>query len=150
MIEESDSCTAKIEKARNSVDNLTQHRGSKRSGRLTMSIITKERQAGPVALIELSGRLCLGPELDELDEKLQSMMGTGQLSFLIDCSRVTAIDSQGIKSLVRGVISAGKRGGKFKLLKISRRVRDVLELTRLLAVIEAYDDEEAALKSFSG
>jgi len=141
--------TVKIERVRNSVDDLTQRRGSKRSGRLTMSIITKERQAGPITVIELSGRLSLGPELDALDEKLQSMMGAGRLSFLIDCSRVTAIDSQGIKTLVRGVISAGKRGGKFKLLKISRRVRDVLDLTRLLAVIEAFDDEEAALRSFS-
>jgi anti-sigma B factor antagonist len=114
-----------------------------------MSIITKERQAGQVTVIELSGRLSLSPELDALDERLQALMGAGQLDFLIDCSRVTAIDSQGIKTLVRGVISSGKRGGKFKLLKISRRVREVLNLTRLLAVVEVFDDEEAALRSFS-
>ena len=114
-----------------------------------MPIIFKERQAGPVTILELSGRLFMGEASDELDLKLQGLMSEGRVNLLLDCSRVTGIDSQGIKSLVRGVISAQKRGGKLKLLKLSHRVKEVLQITRLLTVIEFFDDEGVALQSFS-
>lgn len=114
-----------------------------------MPIIFKERQAGSVTILELSGRLFMGEASDELDLKLQGLMSEGRVNLLLDCSRVTGIDSQGIKSLVRGVISAQKRGGKLKLLKLSHRVKEVLQITRLLTVIEFFDDEGVALQSFS-
>ena len=114
-----------------------------------MPIIFKERQTGSVTILELSGRLFMGEASDELDLKLQGLMSEGRVNLLLDCSRVTGIDSQGIKSLVRGVISAQKRGGKLKLLKLSHRVKEVLQITRLLTVIEFFDDEGVALQSFS-
>ena len=114
-----------------------------------MPIINNERQAGSVTILELSGRLFIGEASEELDQKLQDFFSAGRANFLLDCSHVSGIDSQGIKSLVRGVISAQKRGGKLKLLNLSRRVKEVLRITRLLTVIESYDDESAALQSFS-
>ena len=113
-----------------------------------MSIIANERQAGGEIILELSGRLYLGESSDELDQKLQGLFNQGKVNLILNCSGVSAIDSQGIKVLVRSVISAHTRGGKVALLKISHRVRDVLTITRLLSVIESFDDEQAALASF--
>lgn len=114
-----------------------------------MPIINHERQAGSVTILELSGRLFIGEASDQLDQKLQDLMSAGRANLLLDCSHVGGIDSQGIKSLVRGVISAQKRGGQLKLLKLSHRVKEVLQITRLLTVIESFDDEVAALQSFT-
>ena len=114
-----------------------------------MPLTIKERQAGTVTILELSGRLYVGEASDTLDDKLQALLNAGRVALLLDCSQVTGIDSQGIKSLVRGVISAQKRSGSLKLLKLTGRVWEVLNLTRLLTVIESFEDEEAALRSFS-
>ncbi|MGD0694226.1 MAG: STAS domain-containing protein [Terriglobia bacterium] len=114
-----------------------------------MEAIVKERQAGSVTILELSGRLHIGAVVEELDQKLQRLVAEGRTALLLDCSQVAGIDSQGIKTLVRGVISAQRRGGKLKLLKLTPRVREVLSITRLLTVIESFDDEQAALSSFS-
>jgi anti-anti-sigma factor len=116
--------------------------------RSVMGIVAKERQAGGEVVLELSGRLYLGESSEELDAKLQSLFAAGKVNLILDCSGVTAIDSQGIKVLVRAVISAHTRGGKVALLKISHRVREVLTITHLLSVIESFDDEPAALASF--
>ena len=113
-----------------------------------MGIIAKERQAGGVLILELAGRLFLGESSDELDEKVQSLFTEGKVNLVLDLSGVTSIDSQGIKVLVRAVISAHTRGGKVALLKISNRVKEVLTITHLITVIESYDDEQAALASF--
>ncbi|HEV2352358.1 MAG TPA: STAS domain-containing protein [Terriglobia bacterium] len=113
-----------------------------------MGIVAKERQAGGEIILELSGRLYLGESSEDLDHKLQSLFAEGKVNLILDCSGVSGIDSQGIKVLVRGVISAHTRGGKVVLLKISHRVRDVLTITHLLSVIESFDDEQSALASF--
>lgn len=113
-----------------------------------MGIVAGERQAGAEIILALSGRLYLGEACEDLDEKLQSLFISRKVNLILDCSGVTGIDSQGIKVLVRGVISAHTRGGKLALLRISNRVRDVLTITRLLSVIESFDDEQSALASF--
>lgn len=111
--------------------------------------ITERRRVGSLIVLELNGRLVMGEGSELLDQELQSRIAAGERALLLDCSGVPAIDSQGIKSLVRAAISLQSREGKLKLLHLSRRVRDVLELTRLHTVIETFDDEEAAVKSFS-
>ena len=113
-----------------------------------MSMTIKERQVGPVTVVELSGQLALGEGSKALNERLASLIAEGHVNLLLDCNHVDALDSQGISALVRGFISTGKRGGKLRLLKMSTRVRNVLQVTRLLTVIEAFDDESAALASF--
>ena len=113
-----------------------------------MSSSVKTRQAGKVTILEPSGRLVVGEAANELDQTLQNCIAAGHLALLLDCSRASYIDSQGIQVLVRAVISIGRRGGKLKLLKLSGRVWEVLNLTRLLTVIESFEDEGAALRSF--
>lgn len=107
-----------------------------------------ERPVGEVTILQLRGRLALGEGSQPLYERLESLIEQGRVKLLLECSEVTALDSQGISALVRGVISTRKRGGQLKLLKPSPRVRDVLNITRLLTIMESFDDEAKALASF--
>lgn len=113
-----------------------------------MPFALKERRSGPVVVLTLEGRLTMGEATEKLDGALKKLIADGERSLLLDCAGVPIIDSQGIKALVSGVISLEKRGGKLKLLNISPRVREVLDVTRLLTVIETFDDEAAAVRSF--
>lgn len=109
----------------------------------------QERQAGSVTVLELSGWVTMGAGSQELEEKLRSLISSGHLALLVDCSQVHKIDSQGINALVQGFISVEKRGGKLKLLNLPHKMREVLRLTRVLQFIESFDDEEVALRSFA-
>lgn len=114
-----------------------------------MSLELKERQVGRVTLLELVGRLTMGEAGEALEAKVESLIAAGRLALLLDCSKVIAIDSQGIKAIIRAVTSVEQRGGKLKLLSLSPRVREVLKITRLLTVLETFDTEAAAIASFS-
>jgi anti-sigma B factor antagonist len=113
-----------------------------------MSLEIKERQAGSITVLEVSGRLTLGEDSKVLTEKLQNLIAAGCSAFLLECSKVSAIDSQGLSALVRSVVSVRKRGGKIKLMNTSPRLHYVLEITSLLKVIESFDNEDAAVRSF--
>jgi len=114
-----------------------------------MTFSINERRRGSLVILELNGRLVMGEGSEELDKEIQQRIQGGIHALVLDCAHVPAVDSQGIKSLVRGAISLQKRDGKMVLLHLTPRVRDVLELTRLLTVIEAFDDEDAAARSVS-
>jgi anti-sigma B factor antagonist len=113
-----------------------------------MAIVIVERQVGPVTVLELKGRLTVLEGSEALDEKFQQLIDASRIKLLIDLSQVTGIDSRGISSVVRGYISATKRGGKLTILNPSAKVRNVLEITRLLSVLESFTDEAAALAAF--
>ncbi|MFQ5817580.1 MAG: STAS domain-containing protein [Terriglobia bacterium] len=113
-----------------------------------MPVEVKERQVDSVSVLELSGRLTMGAGSEARDERLQSLIAGGHRALLLDCRQGSAIDTQGIKALVRSVTAVEKQGGKLKLLNVSPRMRKVLDLTRLLTVIESFDDEAAARASF--
>ncbi len=115
-----------------------------------MSWEIRERVAGKVTVVELTGRITLGPSADGVDERLQELIQSGVRALLLDLSRVEALDSRGIKALVRAFISMQKRDGQLKLMKPSPRIRHVLEITRLLQVFEVFEDEESARNSFGG
>lgn len=110
--------------------------------------VKEERREGPVLVVVLDGRLIYGDGDQKLMDFIQGLINRGERALLLDCAGVPSIDSQGIKALVRSVVSMHKREGALKLVHLSPHVRMVLEVTRLLTVIEAFDDEEAALRSF--
>lgn len=113
-----------------------------------MAFALKQRRAGPVVVLELQGRLTMGEATDKLDGALKKLVADGERSLLLNCAGVPVVDSQGIKSLVWALTSLQKRGGKLKLLNVTPRVREVLDMTRLLTVMETFDDETAAMGSF--
>lgn len=112
-----------------------------------MAAIVSERNVGPVTLLELGGRL-VGEATGELHKKLQALIDAGRTELLLDCSQVTAIDSQALGMLVREWVSAERHGGKLKLLRPSSQMREALKITRLASLIESFDDVSAALRSF--
>ena len=109
----------------------------------------RERSAGPVTIVEVTGRVTLGESSDAVEEKLQEIAARGAKGVLLDLSGVEVLDSRGIKALVRAYITLHKGDGEMKLMNLPPRIRQVLQITRLLNVFEVYDSEEAALGSFS-
>ena len=83
-----------------------------------------------------------------MENFVQDLVAHEERAVLLDMTKVSAIDSRGIKSLVHSFTSLRKRGGYLKLLRVAPRVREVLNYTLLMTVFEAFDDEETALKSF--
>ena len=113
-----------------------------------MSIEIGERTAGTVTVVTVKGRVAYEEGSRQLDERLQRLIVEGRINVLVECSEVDTLDSQGISALIRALITAGRQGGKVKLLRPSVRVRRVLQVTRLNTVIEAFEDEKEALASF--
>jgi anti-sigma B factor antagonist len=113
-----------------------------------MRMEIKERQVGGITILELKGPLALEEGSRALNEKLQGLIDEGRFNLVLECSQVEALDSQGICALVRGVVSARKRGGKLKLVNPSPRVLHPLEATRLITLMETFEDEAKALASF--
>jgi anti-sigma B factor antagonist len=112
-----------------------------------MPMILNERQVGPITLLELGDRLTI-EFAGELREVVERVGASGHSAFLLDCSRLTAVDSMGIGGLVANWISVKKRGGKLKLLNPSERMQEVLQIVGLRKVIESFDDIEHALRNF--
>lgn len=100
-------------------------------------------------MVELHGRITLGASGDAVEEKLQEIVARGPKGVVLDLSGVEVLDSRGLKALVRAYISLQKCDAPLKLLNPPPRIRQVLELTRLLNVFEVYQSEDAALASFA-
>lgn len=112
-----------------------------------MPLVLHERNIGPITLLELDERLTL-EHVPELRHKLEELAAQGRRSLLLDCSRITVVDSRGIGGLVRNWTSVNSQGGKLKLLHPSSRFREVLQIVGLHKVFESFDDIGAALHSF--
>ena len=113
-----------------------------------MNLKTKTRQVDGIAVVDLSGRVTLGEETELLRETIQRLLGGGQKEILLNLGEVSFIDSAGIGELVSAFTSVRNRGGDLKLLRLTRRVHDVLQITKLYTVFDIRDDEAAAIKSF--
>jgi len=113
-----------------------------------MSLGIAERRVGGVVVLELRGRLTLGPGCEALDKQLQDLITAGNRAVLLHCAGLSVIDSQGIKALVRGATRLQEQGGKLKLCTVPARVHEVLEITRLIKVIETFPGEAEAIASF--
>ena len=113
-----------------------------------MVVVVKERNVGSVTILECFGRQPAGERKQALNDRVQALLVEGRIRLLLDFSQVSAIYSEDISAIVRGFISTAREGGKLKLLKLSPRVRQVLDATRLFNVLEVFDDESAAIASF--
>ena len=109
-----------------------------------------ERRVGIATILQVVGRLVLDDEGDRiLHDRVSALVAAGRPYLLLDLSRVTSIDSGGVGSLASMHIHCVGRGGQFKLLSPSPRVDRVLRITHLLQAFEVFDNETAAVESFS-
>ncbi len=113
-----------------------------------MSVNLTTRQVGDVTVIDAVGRITLGEGSSLLREDLRQMIGKGQKKILLNLADVTYIDSSGIGELVSGFTTVTNQGGELKLLNLTKRVQDLLQITKLYTVFEVFDDEAAAVRSF--
>ncbi len=110
----------------------------------------EQRIAGDVAIIKVTGDITLNKGGDVLlKDKVQSLLQQGHKHLLVDLSGVSYVDSAGLGELVQAYATTKTRGGVLKLLNVTKRLRDLLVVTKLLTVFETFDDEASALASFT-
>jgi anti-sigma B factor antagonist len=107
------------------------------------------RQVGDVTVVDVSGRITLGEGSSELRDAMRDLVAKGNKKILLNLGDVTYIDSSGIGELVSGFTSVSNQGGQLKLLNLTKRVKDLLQITKLYTVFEVHDDEAAAIRSFA-
>lgn len=113
-----------------------------------MSVKLDTRQVGDVTVIDVSGRITLGEGSSALRDVLKDLVAKGHRKILLNLGDVTYIDSSGIGELVSGFTSMANLGGTLKLLSLTRRVKDLLQITKLYTVFDVHDDEAHAISSF--
>ena len=114
-----------------------------------MSIKASTRQVDEVTVVDLSGRITLGEGSTVLRDTVRELLGRGQKKILLNLGDVTYIDSSGIGELVSGFTTVANQGGQLKLLNLTKKVHDLLQITKLYTVFEVHNEEAAAIRSFS-
>jgi anti-anti-sigma factor len=108
-----------------------------------------ERHAGDVTILELTGRLAIDEGEMPLRDRMKALAAQGAVKVLLDLAHVVRLDSDGLGMLVAGHLTLRRQGGTMKLLHLTPRERELMKVTKLSSVLEAFDDEDAAVRSFS-
>ena len=108
----------------------------------------QHRMVGDVAIVDLNGRLMLGDGDDLLRDKVDGLIQQGQKRLVLNLADVSYMDSTGLGTIVRTYTTALNQGGGLKLLRPTKRVKDLLTITKLLTILEAFESEESAVQSF--
>ena len=109
----------------------------------------EQRIGGNVAIIKVTGDITLNKGGDVLlKDKVQSLLQQGHKNLLLDLADVSYVDSAGLGELVQAYATTKNRGGSLKLMSVTKRLRDLLVVTKLLTVFETFDSEASALASF--
>jgi anti-sigma B factor antagonist len=98
--------------------------------------------------VDVAGRITLGEGSSALRDLLREMVGKGQKKILLNLGEVSYIDSSGIGELVSGFTTVTNSGGQLKLLNLNKRVKDLLQITKLYTVFDVHEDEAGAIRSF--
>ena len=114
-----------------------------------MSVKLNTRQVGDVSVVDVAGRITLGEGSSALRDLLREMVGKGDKKILLNLGDVSYIDSSGIGELVSGFTTVTNSGGQLKLLGLNKRVKDLLQITKLYTVFDVHDDEAGAVRSFA-
>ena len=113
-----------------------------------MSVKLNTRQVGDVTVVDVAGRITLGEGSSALRDALRDMINKNQKKILLNLGEVNYIDSSGIGELVSGFTTVTNSGGQLKLLNLNKRVKDLLQITKLYTVLDVHDDEAHAVRAF--
>ena len=113
-----------------------------------MALAIASREVDGVTVLDLSGRITLGEGSSALRDLMRDMVGKGQKKILLNLGEVSYIDSSGIGELVSGFTTVTNSGGQLKLLNLNKRVKDLLQITKLYTVFDVHEDEASAVRSF--
>ena len=114
-----------------------------------MTMKTSTRQVVGVSIVDCSGRITLGEGSVILRDTVRELLAKGQKKILLNLGEVTYIDSSGIGELVSAFTTVRNQGGELKLLNLTKKVHDLLQITKLYTVFDVRDDEAGAVKAFS-
>ncbi len=109
----------------------------------------EERDNGGVKILDLKGKLTIGEGDELLKDKVNSLIQQGYQKLLLNLEGVPYVDSAGLGEIVRTYTTVSRQGGKLKLLNLTKRIEDLLAITKLLTVFETFESEQEAVKSFS-
>jgi anti-sigma B factor antagonist len=113
-----------------------------------VSVKLTTRQVGDVTVIDVAGRITLGEGSSTLRDAMRDLVSKGQKKILLNLGDVSYIDSSGIGELVSGFTTVTNSGGALKLLNLNKRVKDLLQITKLYTVFDVHEDEAGAIRSF--
>jgi anti-sigma B factor antagonist len=113
-----------------------------------MSVKLSTRKVEDVTVVDVNGRITLGEGSSALRDEIRGLIEKGDKKILLNLSDVTYIDSSGIGELVSGFTSVANSGGTLKLLGLTKRVKDLLQITKLYTVFDVHEEEAHAIKSF--
>ncbi len=106
------------------------------------------RQVNSVTVIDMSGRITLGEGCAQMRDLIREQLGKGNKHLLLNLADITYIDSSGIGELVSGFTTVSNQGGQLKLLNLTKKVHDLLQITKLYTIFDVHDDEAKAISSF--
>jgi anti-sigma B factor antagonist len=109
-----------------------------------------ERTVSEVTVLDLKGKMTLGEGDELLKDKINSLLSQGKKKLVLNLEGVPYIDSAGLGEIVRTYTTVSRQGGSLKLLNLTKRIEDLLSITKLLTVFETFDTEPEAIQSFSG
>jgi anti-sigma B factor antagonist len=107
----------------------------------------EERAVGDVVVLDLKGRVTLGDGDELLKDKVNSLVNRGFKKIVLNLAEVPYVDSAGLGEIVRTYTTVSRQGGSLKLLNLTKRISDLLAITKLLTVFETFDTESDAIKS---
>jgi anti-sigma B factor antagonist len=115
----------------------------------SVSMQIEERNIGDVKVLDLKGKITLGEGDELLKDKVNSLVNQGSKKIVLNLAEVPYIDSAGLGEIVRTYTTVSRQGGSLKLLNLTKRITDLLAITKLLTVFETFDSENEAIRSFS-
>jgi anti-sigma B factor antagonist len=108
-----------------------------------------QRTVGDIVIVDISGKITLGDGGDALlKDKMRSLIQQGHKKLLLNLGDVSYVDSAGLGEIVQAYATVNKDGGKLKLLNMTKRIKDLLSITKLLTVFDTFDNEAEAVASF--
>ena len=108
----------------------------------------KERQAGDVTILDMTGDVRIGEGAISLRDSIRTLADQGKKNVLLNLAGVKYMDSSGVGELIANYTTVTRQGGQLKLLSLTDRIQNLLVITKLLTVFDSYDNEAEALKSF--
>jgi len=114
-----------------------------------MALFMVEKLVDDVMVLDLRGRLVLGEETEALRQRVKRLIAAGHKRVIFDLEEVSYIDSSGLSTLISSFVSVRNQGGQLKLLKLTQRVSDLMQITKLSTVFDVYEKLEDAQRSFA-
>ena len=109
----------------------------------------EERPTEGVMILDLKGKLTIGEDVELVKDKINSLIQQGEKKLLLNLAEVPYVDSAGLGEIVRTYTTVNRQGGDLKLLHLTKRIEDLLAITKLLTVFDTFDSEQDAISSFS-